>query len=284
MSELNLYPAQQQDARIQPFNEEDVHKSNTRTRRHRRPGPQKLCNRYKSSQQNRNPSRCPGQDSVTPRANSSAKTTEPPPPIIANFESAPKAGAQSASVEAVAAKDESSLKIRPAHIYIVQIIWPSEEVEGVYYSSEKANTRALVYLNTKHGINTDEISEERGRFGQAITVTKAVKRMWMHTGTLEILTCRGTPWIRVLKKPLCSCHVISGQDHVYLSLDRSDGLFVIGAYQSRDEAWEGCKKYWTDLSVCASTFQLKDSHEKGRAKATISGRTHRWGLKHCTVL
>ncbi|KAJ6126128.1 hypothetical protein N7471_010621 [Penicillium samsonianum] len=284
MSELNLYPTQQQNALIQPLKEDDAHKPNTQTRRRRRPGPQKVCDNYTSPQQNRTPTRRTGQDRLATRSNSSAKMPEPSSPTNANFDSAPEVGAPSSSAEAIAANDDSSSKVRPAHVYIVQIMRPSEEVEGVYCSSEKANNRAMIYLNTKHGINANEISEKRGRFGQAIAATKAVKRMWMHTGTLEILTCGGTPWIRVLKKPLYSCHVISGEDHVYLSLDRSDGLFVIGAYQSQDEAWEGCKKYWTDLSVCASTFELKDSHEKGRAQATISGRIHRWVLKHCKLL
>lgn len=269
---------------MQPLNEEDVHKPNSHKRHRRRPSPRKLCDNYTSPQQNRTPTRLTGQDRLATRANSSAKTIEAPSPTSTKFKSAPKAGVPSGSAEAIAANDDSSSKVRPAHIYIVQIMRAPEEVEGVYYSSEKANTRALIYLNTKHGINANEIAEERGRFGQTITVTKAVKRMWMHTGTLEILTRYGTPWIRVLKKPLYSCHVISGEDHVYLSLDRSDGLFVIGAYQSQDKAWEGCKKYWTDLSVYASTFELTGSHEQGRAQAKISGRTHCWGLKHCTVL
>lgn len=161
---------------------------------------------------------------------------------------------------------------------------PSEEIEGVYYSPKSANNRVIIHFNTMHGVNENEISEKRGRIGQTITATKAVKRIWTHTGTLEILSCDGTSWIRVLKKPLYSRRAISGEDHVYLSVDRGDGLFVIGAYKSHDEAWEGCKKYWTDLSVCASTFELKDPHEKGRAQATISGRKHHWVLKHCRLL
>ena len=281
MSELNLYPTQQQDARIQPLNKEDGRTPNTHSRRRRRRSARGLRS---NSTPPRTPICRPEQDSVAARANDSAKTTEPPSPTNAKFEPAPKAGAESASTEVVAASNVSSSKVRPAKIYIVQIIWPSEKVEGAYYSSQKANDRALIYLNTKHGVNTNEISEERGRFGQAITATKAVKRTWMHTGILEILTCRGTPWIRVLKKPLYSCHVIPGEDHVYPFLDRSDVLFAIGAYQSQDEAWEGCRKYWTELSVCATTFELKDSHEKSRARAMISGRMHRWGSKHCTVL
>lgn len=282
MSELNLHSTQQQGAHIQSLDEDETHKPSIHRRRcRRRPGPKKVYDDYTSPQQHRPPTRRTGHDR---HASSSAKSQEPPSPTNANFDSAPKVGAQSASAEGIAANDDSSSKVPPACIYIVQIMWPSEEIEGVYYSSKSANNRAITYLNTNHGINENEISEKRGRFGQAITATKAVKRMWTHTGTLEILTCDGTPWIRVLKKPLYSCHIISGEDHVYLSLDRSDGLFVIGAYQSHDEAWEGCKKYWTDLSVCASTFELKDSHEKGRALATISGRKHHWVLKHCRLL
>ncbi|KAJ5481377.1 hypothetical protein N7475_000189 [Penicillium sp. IBT 31633x] len=284
MSELNLYPTQQQDTLVQPLNEEDTHKPNTHTRPRRRIGPRNACDNYTSPPQDRIPTHRAGQLRLAAGEKSSVKAPEPPLPTNTNFDSAPKVGAQNPSVEAIAANENSSSKVRPAHIYIVQIMRPSEKVEGVYYSSEKANNRAMLYLNTKHGINAKEITEKRGCSSQSIAPNKAVKRMWMHTGTLEILTCGGTPWIRVLKKPLYSYHVLSGEDHAYLSLDRSDGIFVIGAYQSQDEAWEGCKKYWTDLSVCASTFELKDSHEKGRAHVKISGKMHRWGLKHCELL
>lgn len=261
MSELNLSPTQQPGARTRALNEDDTHKSNVRARRRRRPGPH---NDTTAPRQNRTPNRNPGRDPLVPTADSSSKTPGRPLPTSANHDSASKA--------------------RRSHIYIVQVMWPSEEVEGVYYSSNEANYRAIIYLNERHGINANEISEDRGRFGQATSATKATRRMWEYTGTLEILTRDGTPWIRVLKKPLSSCHSRCGQDHVYLSLDRSDGSFVIGGYLSQDEAWEACKKYWTDLSVCASAFELKDEHERGRAQAIISGRVHRWVLQRWKLL
>lgn len=65
---------------------------------------------------------------------------------------------------------------------------PSEDVEGVYLSLVDANNRALNYLETKHGTKSHEVSEERGLFGQATSAVKATKRMWRHTGTLEIIT------------------------------------------------------------------------------------------------
>jgi hypothetical protein len=68
---------------------------------------------------------------------------------------------------------------------------------------------------------------------------------------------------------------------VYLSLDRNDGIFVIGAYDSQDQAWEGCKKYWSDLSVCAPMSDLDDWYDGGfhYAQATIAGKSHHWSLK-----
>lgn len=163
---------------------------------------------------------------------------------------------------------------------------PSEHIEGVYLSLVDANNRALDYLEEKHNIRANEVSEERGLFGQATSAVKATKRMWPHICTLEILTRGGTPWIRVLKKPSHFCQATTGEEPVYLSLDQNDGIFVIGAYQSQDEAWEDCKKYWSDLSVCASMLDLKDWHDGDfhHAQATIAGKLHHWSLKHCKLM
>ncbi|KAJ5249496.1 hypothetical protein N7524_011812 [Penicillium chrysogenum] len=222
MSELNIDSTQQEGAHIRSLDEDETHRNAHRRRCRRRSGPKKVYDDYTSPQEHRPPTNSTGHDRHAP---SSAKSQEPPSPTNANFDSTPKVGAQSASSEAIAANDDLSSKVQPARIYIVQIMWPSEEIEGVYYSSKSANNRAIIYLKTKHGINENEISEKRGRFGQAITATKAVKRMWTHT-------------------------------------DRSGGLFVIGAYQSHDEAWEGCKKYWTDLSIRTREAERKQRFQE----------------------
>ncbi|GIJ91028.1 hypothetical protein Asppvi_009993 [Aspergillus pseudoviridinutans] len=238
-----------------------------------------------STQQNRKPSSSTRMNERALKANKTAKLREQPSPPKAEPPSGPNARVRRASKKSLAA-DSLSSKSQPSHIYIVQVMRPSEAIEGAFSSVVDANNRALDYLESKFNIRADEISGQRGLFGQATSAVKATKRIWQPTGNLEILTPSGTPWIRVLKKPVHLCQPRAGEKTVYLSLDRSDGIFVIGAYQCQDEAWEGCKKYWSDLSVCASISDLKDWYEGGfhHAQARIAGKLHRWSLKSHTLL
>jgi hypothetical protein len=184
INELNLDSTQPHHTFIQPLKEDDVYKPKTHTRHCSQPGCPRLRDDYTSPQQNRTPTHHSRQERLALKANNSANTTELSSSTKVNFDSAPKLDIQSASAEAVAANDPPPSQVKPSHVYIVQIMWPSEEVEGVYYSSKNANSRAMEYLNTQRGINASDISEKRGRFGQATMTSKVVKRMWTHTGTL----------------------------------------------------------------------------------------------------
>jgi hypothetical protein len=110
--------------------------------------------------------------------------------------------------------------------------------------------------------------------------------MGRQPGTLEILTRGGTPWISVLKKTLHSCQVTAGEESVFLSLDRNNGIFVIGACQSQDEAREGGKNYWSDLAVRASILDYSEWDHEGfhYAQATIAGKLHRLSLKRYQLM
>lgn len=276
---LSLSSAQQQNADNTPTGgyNTDERRPHTRRRRHL-PRRQKVDDERKPPNQNQKPNRRTRKDEQAPKTYNNAKTPGQP--------SLPKAKERRASIDESSAADGSSPKAWPSHVYIVQVMRPSEYIEGVYLSVANANNRALDYLEAKHSIRANEVSEERGLFGQATSAVRATKRMWPHTGTLEILTRGGTPWIKVLKKPSHFRQATIENEPAYLSLDRSDGIFVIGVYQSQDEAWEDCKKYWSDLSVCASMLDLKDWHDVDthHAKAIIAGKLHRWSLKHCKLM
>jgi hypothetical protein len=91
-------------------------------------------------------------------------------------------------------------------------------------------------------------------------------------------------WIKVMPKDFAGWAgpTDSGTATLYLALDRSIGLFVIGAYASKEEAWGGCQKYWTQLSYC-TPIENKEQWFDGRgmyhAKGAIGGRGHHWFVK-----
>lgn len=286
MGGLNLSSAQQQNTDISTggYNTDELG-PHTRRRRHR-PRRQKVDEERKPPNQNQKLNHRTRKDEQAPKAYNNTKTPGQSSPPKADSSSQAITRKRRASKDKSSAADKSSPKAWPSHVYIVQVMRPSENIEGAYLSLADANNRALDYLEAKHRIRANEVSEERGRFGQATSAVRATKRMWPHTGTLEILTRGGTSWIKVLRKSSHFCQATAREEPMYLSLDRSDGIFVIGVYQSQDEAWEGCKKYWSDLSVCASMLDFKDWHDGDfhHAQARIAGRLHRWSLKHCKLM
>ncbi|KUL81404.1 hypothetical protein ZTR_10265 [Talaromyces verruculosus] len=284
LNRLNLQSTQQQYAHtpVSGENTTGTRKSHTRRSRRRRKSQQIADNQIRP-QQNHSLTRQNEQGSGGIKR---AEALERSPSPKCNSNSGLDDRVRQSIKEESAANHSSLSLIAPsAHVYVVQVMRPSEIVESVYLSSVDANKRALRYLECQYGIKANEISEERGLFGQAISAAKATKRMWRHTDTLEILTRGGVPWIKVLKKPLYSDQ-IAKKELAYLSLDQTDGLFVIGAYQSQEKAWEHCKKYWSDLAVCSSIADLKDWHD-GRfhhAQARVAGKLHHWSLKEYEML
>jgi hypothetical protein len=284
ISRLNLDTTERRDTYTVASDENKTDDSKSHKRRFRhRPKPQKNNNHKKSEQWNHVPSQRKDQSS---RGTKYAERPEQPPSIKADSSSQLDSRDQRVSKEESAANDSSLLITPPSNIYVVQVMYPSEVIESVCSSLGDANNRALKYLETQYGIKVNEISERRGIFGQAVSTAKASKRTWHHTGTLEILTRGGTPWIKVLKKLLYSDQEEARGKLVYLSLDRSDGIFVIGAYETQKEAWENCKKYWSDLAVCSSISDLKDWYDEGihHAQVRIAGKFHRWSLKEYRMM
>jgi len=91
-------------------------------------------------------------------------------------------------------------------------------------------------------------------------------------------------WIRVLPKEVeCGEERLEmgglGQE-VYLALNRSrNGLFVSGAFWTKEEAWEGCRKYITQLLYCekeTKNSELVDEGQMRHAKGIIGGLSHHW--------
>ncbi|PLB49874.1 hypothetical protein P170DRAFT_132963 [Aspergillus steynii IBT 23096] len=181
-------------------------------------------------------------------------------------------------------KDDSQEHQSLSQIYVVQKMRPSEEVIGVYCQLQRANDRATEYLHTKHGISAREISDCRGIFDRKdrnVAIGKATKRVWA-TGAVELLTRGGQSWIRVLPKEWKAAGQSGRPEVVYLALDECKGLFVVGAYATMEEAWEGCRKYWMALAVCAPLENMKesrDSQDVPHARARTMGKNHHWFVR-----
>ncbi|KAH8698848.1 hypothetical protein BGW36DRAFT_406730 [Talaromyces proteolyticus] len=284
ISRLNLHSTERRYTYTVASDENKTDNSKSHKRRFRhRPKSQKSDNHKDLPQQNHVPTQKNDQSS---RGTKKAERPEKPPLIKADSSSQLNRRDQQISKEEFVGNDSSLLITPPYHAYVVQIMHPSEVIESVCSSLVDANNRALKYLEIQHGIKANEISDKRGLFGQAVSTAKATKRTWNPTGTLEILTRGGSPWIKVLEKPLYSDQAKAGAKLVYLSIDRCDGIFVIGAYKSQKEAWQNCKKYWSDLAVCSSMSDLKDWHDEGfhHAQVRIASKWHKWSLKEYRMM
>lgn len=157
---LNLSSAQQQNADNTPTGgyNTDERRPHTRRRRHL-PRRQKVDDERNPPNQNQKPNRHTRKDDQAPKTYNNAKTPRKP--------SLPKAKERRASIDGSSAADGSSPKAWPSHAYIVQVMRPSEYIKGIYLSVADANNRALDYLEARHSIRANEVSEERGLFGQA---------------------------------------------------------------------------------------------------------------------
>jgi hypothetical protein len=149
-----------------------------------------------------------------------------------------------------------------AFLYVVKASDRYETVIGVFkdpsFADESARAYIAQYCNS--GVEIEDIVRGFGRdfsgtkpTPAAITRSNAVKasrRVWPN-GTVDIrVYSHGLQWVKVLPKELPAATENTDLRTAYLALHRSSGLFVIGAYGSKDQAWEACRKYWTQLSYC----------------------------------
>jgi hypothetical protein len=98
---------------------------------------------------------------------------------------------------------------------------------------------------------------------------------------IKVVKGKGVGWIKVLPKEF----VVSGMDgaesgeRVFLAPDKSEGLFVIGAYGGKEEAWLACCRYEEQLAYCCEVEGRKewvDGEGMLHATGKVGGRGHHW--------
>lgn len=178
-----------------------------------------------------------------------------------------------------AADEGCKKRPQPSFMYVVEaagFVETSEKIIGVFTSLSKANERAIEYA-AQYGISTTDILDIVSGLGTASA--RACRRVWPN-GTTEVRSlCGGFNWVKVLPKEFPTSADNQGARFAYLALDRSIGLFVIGVYGSKDDAWEACRKYWTQLSYCTPIENGKkwlDAQGMFHAQGAVGGRAHHW--------
>lgn len=194
--------------------------------------------------------------------------------------------------ELITANDSSRECCKSTSVYVVEVTADRKESEmviGVYTSLLKANER-VTDCAKYFGIPETDIVDISSSFGCAgpkpcdAAQAKATRRVWPNGGSeLRICYARSPlSWIKVFPKEFAGSigSTDSGTTIVYLALDRSTlGIFVIGAYGSKGEAWEACQKYSTQLSYCSAienNEQWFDRLGLHHASGSIGGRRHHW--------
>ncbi len=155
-----------------------------------------------------------------------------------------------------------------------------ERIIGVFNLLTKASERAAEYA-TQSGLSNTDIVDIVSSFGYAGPKPIATRRAWPNgTSEVRVLSCRtDLKWIKVLPKELTAPSGKTDFKTAYLALDRSGGLFVIGAYTSKDEAWEACRKYWTQLSYCSAIQNMEQWYDEKcmfHAQGALGGMIHHW--------
>lgn len=137
----------------------------------------------------------------------------------------------------------------------------------MYSELEGANECAQGYVG-RWGVGKSEIVDIQSSFG----CTARARRSWQG-GMSEIRV--GGAWIKVLPKEFIASE--GGGEKIYLTVDRSGGLFVTGIFAEREPAWEACKTYRNQLAYC-SELQEKEQWFDGEgmfhSKGKIGGKGH----------
>lgn len=162
---------------------------------------------------------------------------------------------------------------QPTFKYVVQASTGSESSEGivgVYSELERANECARECVES-WGVGKSEIVDIQSSFGCR---ARATRRSWQG-GMSEIRV--GGAWVKVFPKKFIASE--EGDKKMYLAVDSSGGLFVIGTFAEKELAWEACKKYRDQLAYC-SELEGKEQYFDGEgmfhSKGKICGRSHHW--------
>jgi hypothetical protein len=168
-------------------------------------------------------------------------------------------------------------------------ITEKEKILGVFTTIFKANETATE-LASQSGVSHQDIVDVVSSFNYAglkpPTQSRAIRKIWPN-GTSEIRSQTvgaRFEWIKVLPKEL-PASAEDGRDRVrmqtvYLALDQCRvSLFVIGAFEAKDKAWDACQKYWTQLSYCTdieNEEQWVDERLMPNKRGVLAGNAHRW--------
>jgi hypothetical protein len=169
-------------------------------------------------------------------------------------------------------------------LYVVKASDPFEEVIGVFTRLADAKEVAVSYVTKFYEISASQIVDNVvSSFEPLGRAAEATVRNWPN-GTCEICVGMGSS-VKVLPKEFSAPSAFSGM--AYLALDRSAGkqLFVVGTYGSKEEAWEACKKYWTQLSYWTQFRPHEWCDGKGmfHAEGMIGDVHHYWFVEPCVV-
>ncbi|KAH7407352.1 hypothetical protein BKA64DRAFT_413081 [Cadophora sp. MPI-SDFR-AT-0126] len=146
----------------------------------------------------------------------------------------------------------------------------SEVIVGVYSDLERANECAKGYVG-RWGVGKSEIVDIQSSFG---CTARARRRSWQG-GMSEIRV--GGAWVKVLPKEFIASE--EGDRELYVAVDMSGGLFVIGIFADKDPEWEACKKYQDQLAYCSEIEgkeQWFDGQGMFHSKGKIGGMGHHW--------
>ncbi len=186
----------------------------------------------------------------------------------------------------------TSIYVVEVAIYVPGKAGEFEDIIGVYTLLSEAN-KAVIKCAEQFGISETEIKDIVSSFAgpKPSAQSKATRRVWPN-GTSEVRnlysSCSRLTWIKILPKDFADSAATtdSGTSTVYLALDRSIGLFVVGVYASKEEAWKGCQKYWTQLSYCTPIEDKEQWYDRlgmYHAKGAIGGRRHHWFIKSFNI-
>ncbi|KAH7336651.1 hypothetical protein BKA65DRAFT_538727 [Rhexocercosporidium sp. MPI-PUGE-AT-0058] len=175
----------------------------------------------------------------------------------------------------------SSLQVSRDHApestfkYIVQAfdgLKGPETIAGVYTDLDTANACAKRFAGG-WGVKESDIEDIQSSFG---CKARATRRSWQG-GMSEIRV--GGAWVKVLPKHFDAS--IKRDKKVYLAMDESNGLFVIGVFAEKEEAWDGCKGYVDKLTYCSELDGRKqwfDDLGMSHLQGSIGGKGHHWSV------
>jgi hypothetical protein len=189
----------------------------------------------------------------------------------------------------------SKKSLPEAFLYIVEAADSSEKIIGAFTQLEQANDCAITYA-AQYGIPAAEIVDHVSSFGRgscgpiptraaaSMGPANASRKVWPNgTCEIRILGRSRLEWIKVMPKEFSASNITESTEDpggtAYLAVDRSDILFVIGAYRSKADAWEACRKYWTQLSnwmPIEGETQWFDEQGMLHATGSIGNTTHHW--------